>query len=940
MDNPLKRLNEFGQSPWLDYISRPLLRGPLEKMIEVDGLRGMTSNPAIFEKSIGESSDYDSEIQAMALQGLETDQIYDELSVKDVQTAADQFQGVFAQTHGLDGYVSLEVSPYLARDTQGTVDEARRLWKQVGRQNVMIKVPGTKEGLPAIEQLISEGININVTLLFSVERYREVAEAYVAGLKKRHMRGEPVEIASVASFFLSRIDTMIDPMLDKVSQERPDRAKVAESLKGKIAIASARLAYQVYKEVFGSAEFAKLAEAGAKVQRLLWASTSTKNPDYEDTLYVETLVGPETVNTMPMETIEAYRDHGNPASRIEEGVDEAREQVRLLGELGIDLEKVCQQLEDEGIVKFEQPFKKLFDSIEVKRQGALKSPIDPQRFETDAASQVEVALQSLQSEEFLRGMWEHNAALWVSPEDKDATKVVSNSLGWLKAPSEMINRQAELASFVAELVGKGVKRVVLAGMGGSSLAPYVFANCFPNQGPIRVQVLDLTNPRQVRNIENGATYEESYFLIASKSGTTAEPAAFLDYFWSRAQEELGDEAKSRFGVITDPGSELEALAHREGFSRVFLNFPDVGGRYSALTYFGLVPAAAQGIPVGTLLDKALRMASANGPERAVASASGVVLGAVLGVYANQGRNKLTFVLSDAISTMGLWLEQLVAESTGKEGEGILPIATEPLANPNCYGDDRVFIHMVLDGDPEEQDVNAHMNTLHEMGHPVIRIRLYDLTDLAQEFFRWEVAIATAGKVVGINPFDQPNVQEAKDTTKRLLQEFEKTGQLPERGKYSEFGPLKIYDSSGADAVDIMRGFLAMAQPDDYIATLCFSPDSPLANDMLERARKRILESTGMATTLGFGPRYLHSTGQYHKGGPNQGLFIVLGGEFGEDVALPNRNYGFSVFEKAQMLGDIETLKQHERRVLPIDLGDRLEEGLRAYNELIEKATEG
>jgi len=368
--NPLKKLEEFGQSIWLDYIRRQMIKsGELKRLIEEDGVKGVTSNPAIFEKAIAGSDDYDDAIRDLARQGMGVKEIYESLTVEDVQMAADVFAPLYEKTGGRDGYVSLEVNPHLARDTDGTIDEATRLWQKVDRPNVLIKVPATEQGLPAIAYLISEGINVNVTLLFGLPRYEKVAEAYIAGLETLADQGKPLkQTASVASFFLSRIDVLVDPMLEEKMGAGGDQGKLAKELHGEIAIASAKVAYSIYQRIFGIDRFQALAAKGGRTQRVLWASTSTKNPDYSDVKYVEALIGPETVNTIPMETLEAYRDHGDPAPRLKEGLEQAAGHLQRLSELEIDLNQVTQQLVEEGIEKFNKPYDSLMDTIEAKRQ--------------------------------------------------------------------------------------------------------------------------------------------------------------------------------------------------------------------------------------------------------------------------------------------------------------------------------------------------------------------------------------------------------------------------------------------------------------------------------------------------------------------------------------------------------------------------------------------
>ncbi len=363
--NPLKELAKVGQSIWLDYIRRDLIRnGQLARLIEEDGLRGMTSNPSIFEKAIVESTAYDDAVRVEALAGKDAMAIYEALSLQDVQQAADVFRAVYDGSNRRGGYVSLEVNPHLAHDTNGTIEEARRLWASLDRPNVFIKVPATSEGLPAIRQLIGEGINVNVTLLFGLPRYRQVIDAYMSGIEDRLAQGNPVKtVASVASFFVSRLDTLVDPLLKKASEQQGETGELAKKLIGKVAVANSKVAYQIYKETFSGERFKKLAQQGANIQRLLWASTSTKNPEYSDVKYVDELIGPNTINTVPLNTLDAYRDHGDPDIRIEQDIDDANRVLAQLPQVGIDLDQVTQQLEKEGDEKFAEPFDTLMATL-------------------------------------------------------------------------------------------------------------------------------------------------------------------------------------------------------------------------------------------------------------------------------------------------------------------------------------------------------------------------------------------------------------------------------------------------------------------------------------------------------------------------------------------------------------------------------------------------
>ncbi len=938
-DNPLLKLNSFGQSIWLDFLRRGMITsGELQQLIEEDGLRGMTSNPSIFEKAIAGSHDYDDAIRALALEGKSVEEMYQTLTVEDVQRAADLFRPIYDQTEGGDGFVSLEVSPHLAHDTDGTIAEARRLWAALDRPNVFIKVPATQEGVPAIQQLISAGINVNVTLLFGLPRYRKVAEAYIAGLEARAEQDKPNQrVASVASFFLSRIDVLVDPMLEKVMQAGGPAAKTAESLHGQVAIASAKVAYQIYQEIFSSERFLELADQGARTQRLLWASTSTKNPAYSDVKYVEGLIGPDTVNTVPLETLNAYRDHGQPALRLEEHVPEAYEVLDHLPQVDVDLGAVTQQLEDEGVEKFNKPFDKLMATLKEERAAALKEPLDRQALSLGIYEEaVQIRINELEEERFDARLWRKDPTLWkTNPKDQE---VIGNALGWLHVAEKMEENLSELDDFLVEVKAAGFRHVVHMGMGGSSLAPLVFERTFkPGKDGLPLTVLDTTDPATILKIERQVPIADTLFIVASKSGTTAEPLAFADYFYARVKELKGDRAGENFVAITDPGRPLVEQAQERGFRRTFLNFTDIGGRYSALSYFGLVPAALMGLNVAELLARSLRMVHACASCVRVEENPGVVLGAVMGELARHGRDKVTFLVPEPIATLGMWLEQLLAESTGKEGTGLLPVAGEPIGDPSAYGDDRLFVTIRLQGEVDEA-LERGVAALQEAGQPVVTIQMDDRMDLGQEFFRWEIATATAGAILGINAFNQPNVQESKDNTNRLLKVVREKDQLPEEKPALTEGSLRLYAQKAASTVsETLRQFLAQAQPGDYVALQAYLTESPATEEMLQVIRLYLRNKLHVATTLGYGPRFLHSTGQFHKGGPNTGLFLQLTADDAEDTSVPEQPYTFGVFKRAQALGDLEALRKHERRVVRVHIGADVSQGLVALEEAVEAA---
>ena len=954
--NPLKELEQYGQSVWHDYIRRAeILSGGLKKRIDDDGLLGVTSNPSIFAKAIAGSDDYDESIRQYVGEGLEAPQIFQKLAVEDIQKATDEFRGVYERTKGRDGYVSLEVSPLLARDTQGSLDEARRLFAAVNRPNVMIKIPGTKEGLPAIEQALSEGININITLLFGIERYAEVANIYLKALEKRVAEGKPVDqLASVASVFVSRLDTLLDERLESMlaDAKTPEERKTIEGLIGKVAVANTRMIYQKYKEIFLTPRFEALARKGARVQRPLWGSTSTKNPKYSDILYVQDLIGRDTVNTMPTATIDAYRDHGKPrADTIEEGLDAARRVISQLPEAGIDLRAVTQQLEDEGVKAFAKDYQKLLASIEEKKK---KIPVQPAGSPVSASGDLDKAVQStlgeLGQQKFAPRLWDRDASLWKS--EPEHQKIIRDALGWLTISQQMRAHLGEIKSFAEKIRQAGFRHAVLLGMGGSSLCPDVLRATFGSApGYPELHVLDSTVPASVAHVEKFIDLEKTLFIVSSKSGGTTETLSFYQYFYARLQAVKGDRAAENFIAITDPGSGLEKLAKEKNFRRIFPGAADIGGRYSALSNFGMVPAALIGIDLADFFDRADRMAQACGAAAPVTENPGVKLGVTMAEAAQAGRDKVTFVMSPEIATFADWAEQLIAESTGKEGKGLVPVAGEALGEPADYSNDRIFVHLRLASDSDPATV-AKLAKLEKAGHPVVRLELAAKLDLAQEFFRWEIATATAGARMGINAFNQPNVQESKDNTKRLLEQFRSEKKLPAESAVLASDGLEFFcDAETRAAIEkvskgarspeaLLAAFCRLARPGDYVALMAYLEGAGEIEDKLQSIRRGLGKALRAAATLGFGPRFLHSTGQLHKGGPNTGLFLQLTASDPQDLAIPGEPYSFSVLKQAQALGDLQSLQNKQRRVVRVHLGQDAKAGLDRLSKALEVALSG
>jgi transaldolase/glucose-6-phosphate isomerase len=917
----LDQLSTLGQSLWYDNIRRGLMKsGELARMVREEGIAGITSNPSIFEKAIGGSTDYDDALRELVGRGRSGDEIVETLMIEDVGAAADVLRPVFDRTRGGDGYASIEVAPRLAHDSAATVSEGKRIWSALNRPNVMVKVPATKEGLAAITELTDAGVSVNVTLIFAVSRYEEVARAYMEGLERRVKRGAPISsIASIASFFVSRVDTAVDALLPESSP-----------LRGRAGIANSKIAYARFRELFSSERWRALATKGARLQRVLWASTSTKNPVYRDVRYIEELIGPDTVNTVPQSTLHAFLDHGRVRASLAEDIPGARRALDELAKAGVDLAAVCERLLNEGVASFVKASAQLQACVESRREAIVASA--PERMRTALGGltpAVATRLEALAKSQFSLRLWKKDPTLWKDdPRDRE---VARKRLGWLTVIETMRGAIPRLRDLVRELKEEGYDRALLLGMGGSSLCPDVLAKTFGrSESALALEVLDTTDADAIRAAQERGDLARTVFIVSSKSGTTLEPLSLYGHFRTLAPD------GRRFLAITDPGTPLEKLARENGFRAVFANPPDIGGRYSALSYFGLVPAALLGLDLGRLLDEAERMREACAPCVAARENPGLMLGTILGEAARAGRDKLTLALAPEIEALGSWIEQLIAESTGKDGRGIVPVEREPLGPPSVYGDDRLFVALTLSGARDRARARA-LDALENAGHPVVRYELGDRYELGAEFFRWEFATAVAGAILGLDPFNEPNVQEAKDVTREIL--ASPKGEEPRPVAESE--AERIYaDGDLKVEKDGVRGWLgqhlARIHEGDYAAILAYVPATPEIDRELQAIRVAIRDRRHVATTKGYGPRYLHSTGQLHKGGPNRGVFLEIT-HTARDLKIPGEDHGFAAVERAQALGDLRALTRHGRRVLQCDLRGDVLTALRTLRADVEAA---
>ena len=945
MPNPLTELQRYGQSVWLDYIRRSLITGgELRRLLDEDGLRGVTSNPAIFEKAIAGSTDYEVQLKELTRRrDLDAKAAYEILAIHDIQDVADILRPIYESSGKRDGYVSLEVSPDLAHDTAGTLEEARRLWKAVSRDNVMIKVPATPAGIPAIKALIGDGINVNVTLLFAVEAYEAVAEAYLSGLEAFAAKGgDPSRVESVASFFISRIDSAVDALIEarlKATDSTLEQG-LLKGLLGRVAIANAKLTYQRYKEIYTGPRWAALGNRGARTQRLLWASTSTKNPNFRDVIYVEELIGADTVNTIPPATYDAFRDHGRPQPSLEDDLEDAQHTMDTLAEVGIAFKPIADQLLADGVKIFVDAFAKLLGAV-TKR---LRTPSEAIKRQTwslpaDLTTEVRGTLKDWADGAKVHRLWARDATLWTNVDE-------SRRLGWLGATDDQLAHVDHLRQAAENVRAAGFTHAVLLGMGGTVLGADALARTFGKiPGFPELRVLDTTDPAQVRAVESGLDLTKTVFIVSSKSGSTLEPNILKRHFFEAVKGAVGAaEVGRRFLAITDPESKMQYVAEADRFRRIFFGLPSLGGRYSALSDFGIVPAAMMGVDVARLLGQADEMVHSCSAAVPVEENPGAVLGIIMGVLAKRGRDKVTLVVSPAIQGLGGWVEQLLTASLGKSGRGLLVIDGEPVGAPGVYGSDRLFVYLRLESTPDAGQ-DAAVTALQGAGQPVVRIAINEPYDIGAEFFRWQFAAAVAGAVLGINPFDQPDIEGAKVAARKLTAEYEKTGVLAPQTPLRDTDGLTLFADArntaalggGTSVADALRAHLGRAKVGDYVALLPFLEMSPANQAEVQALRTAIRDRLKVATSVGFGPRYLHSNGQAYKGGANTGVFLQITADDPADVPVPGHKYTFGVVKAAQARGDLQVLGDRDRRAVRVHLGGDVKAGLAALRKAVEQA---
>ncbi|MCC6502092.1 MAG: bifunctional transaldolase/phosoglucose isomerase [Deltaproteobacteria bacterium] len=946
--NPLLELKRLGQSVWHDNMRKGVVAtGEIKRLIDEYAVSGVTSNLSLMARAMTGALEYDDDISLLLKEGLNDSEIAVRLLVRDARHAADALLPLWKLSNGADGFAAVDV---IGADLSAAslVDAARSLVKAVDRPNVLVRIPATGEGLEAIEVLTFAGIGVYATLICSVRRYEAATVALLRGLERRAAEGMPIDtVPCAAGFTVSRADTVFDRILEERAEHAKgnDEKSRLRALLGRAAVANAKLAFLKHEEARASARFKKLKSSGAKPQLLIWESAGTKNHLYSGMKYAEELSLPGTAISLPLHTLLAFHCHGRPASQTS-GLEAAKKVFDELGGLGIEYAEVAADLE-EGCLKSLAASREAVAKAVAERRQALSKKTGPTskftmgRFDSPVAE----ALDSVIGEDFFRKLGAHDPSIWKAGlGDK---KQIKGSLGWTILPYLMEEHVDEINDFAAEIKAAGFKDAVLLGMGGSSLAPLVFATTFGSApGCPGLIVLDSTDPGALKSVMERIDLEKTLFIVSSKSGSTIEPLSLFEYFHAALERIKGEESGRNFIAITDPATPLEGFARKYRFRKVFTNPKDVGGRFSALSYFGLLPAAITGVDISRLLEHAGRVDSLLHPCAASSGNPVMMLGAALGSLGLKGRDKLTFFLPKEIETFGMWIEQLVAESTGKEGRGLVPVSGEPVSSVSSYGSDRVFISMTLgDGDRANETV---LGELAAAGHPVIELKLRDKYELGGEFLRWEAVTAIAGQILGINPFDQPDVELAKKLAASRLNELGGEGGVKPPGIELKAGGVRLnmgksaFDKTGykgADAAEALKGFLKLVGKDDYIGLLAYyDPFDARLEEAFRRVRLSLRDSARVATQFGYGPRYLHSTGQLHKGRPDCGVFIIFCHGALEDFKVPGSSFTFSGLELSQAFGDMEALDSKGSRVVLVMADGPSEECLRPIEDMLKAAS--
>ncbi|MBI9051997.1 MAG: hypothetical protein JEZ00_21460 [Anaerolineaceae bacterium] len=807
------------------------------------------------------------------------------------------------------GWISVPFLPIILSDQQAVADGLNLFSEQMHQKHALIQLSAIPENMAYASEMIREGYSLNYTDVLVVDQIAQLLQAYLDGVNAR--LDQKLDI-SANHLFLS-VPVNSDEIAN-ISQVGRDQCTEAE-------IDYMQKLYGVFADLVGSDAMQKIIDAGAKKPELIWTEILPSDGAYADTYYIEMLNGDANFEADLHLICRSTKDEITCGKMIVSPCED----------------KAFSGLSVEQMTSFYDRRRKAADQVWRKATRLIRDKLNQlaqgkTSFMVHNAQKVDIdaTVQHIQQNDILSRIWQHDHTVW-----KDEPKEISNRLGWLHCPERMLQNVKYLESFVAEIVlDNEFSHLVLCGMGGSSLAPEVFQKTFGVKADyLDISVLDSTDPWAMHQIDDTLDLEKTLFVISTKSGSTIETTSMMKYFYHRLVAKVGVErAGTHFVAITDPGSSLIDVAKKFGFRRIFLNDPNIGGRYSALSYFGLLPAALTGIDVRTLLEKARGMQVHLSALPTHAQNMGLQLGAILGQAALSGKDKLTFILSPAIANFGSWVEQLIAESTGKEGKGILPVVGEKTLSPRFYHDDRLFVYMHVGEDHTHE--SAVVNLI-KAGFPVIDIHCDSILELGSQFMLWEFATALASAVMKIQPFDQPSVESAKISARKMVQEYKESGSLTTRQPIFQQQELSVFgECPGNTLGEILTEFLNQLQGDKYCAVQAYLPPSEDVHSALADIQTRIHSNKHCAVTVGIGPRYLHSTGQLHKGDAGNGVFLQITSDSVIDLQIPDEmdqpgsSISFGILKMAQALGDQEVLREADRPVLHIHLGKDVYSGLK------------
>lgn len=904
--NRLKQLRAAGQSVWLDSAGLEAIKNQeLRKLIEYEAVSGISIGLHTVMNAIVHGYGNDIQLQGFLKEFPDSEPatLFEFFVARYVQDAADMLKPVHQRTDGRDGYVSVEIPPLCAYHTVDTINECKRLWSRINRPNVMVKVPATREGIPAIETLLTDGINVNCALMFTPAHYEAVSHAFIRSLgHSRH----PSQLASVAGFQINKIDNKIDGLLSD------PRYKHVRHLKSKTGIALARIVYHRFRQVFEGTDL----PSNYRIQKLLWDGIEVFNSP-RDFLYIENLTGIDTVIAFSPRVLKHFRKQGTVnLNTISRKLEESKRHLQELAACGLSLNDLLLELQRECLAESKIIFEKLLVEIEKKAARFTGKNLSRQTIILNGLEEVVgVRMKRWEVDHFSRRFWGKDPSLWF----QDVRDGMLNQFGWLDLAEANPVQASSLMEFAESVRKDNYTEIVLAGVGGSSLASKIYCDVVNDiPGRIPFYFLDSIHPDTIRALSKSISFAKSLFIIVSKSGNTEETFALFKYFWHRLPE-LEHLKGRQFIAITDENSQLDSLAKEKGFLKIFNTPTDVGSRFGSLSVLGTLPAALMGVDIVELQLVAQRFARCCGSSVPETENPALLLGATIGECCVQGKNKLSIHASSSLKVFPEWIEHLIAESTGKEGTGIIPLIAEDRLNLEEYGNDRFFVIITLrDDDCTELDHFAR--SLIAARKPVIAIALDSRMQIGQEIFRWQMAVAAAASIIHVHPFNKPDVELTRHYTSNIM----KVDSSPT--DRSTLLPAHSINDSLVERV--LGDWLNGIKSGDYLVLLAYLSRTTELKTVLYDLKNILEKYFKIPVCLKFGPQYLHCTGQLYKGGPKTGYFLQLIDNPEIDLPVPEEPYSFGKLIRAQGIGDFRALKGKKQAVFRLELGSD------TYNSLV------